>query len=425
MTADMSATQARFMHVDMDAFYVEVERQRDPGLVGLPVVVGGTSDRGVVASASYEARSFGVRSAMPTARARKLCPEAIFMRGDFARYGEYSRGVHEIFRSITPVVEPIALDEAFLDISGAELIHGSPETIAHLVRERIHTALGLKCSVGVAWKKFISKLASEAAKPKADRDGVSPGSGVRIVDSVEELEFLHAHPVRALWGVGPATLAKLHGLGVRTVGDLAAVPLDGLVASLGRASGAQLHRLALGIDDRGVEVDRVTKSIGHEETFATDIDDRTRLESELAGLADSVAARCRAQLVVARTVTVKVKFADFRLITRSITLQRGIDTGPALVLIGRELLDKVEMGLGVRLLGLSVSGLGGEDPEQLTFDDLGDQDSITSADQQWREVSEAVDEIRARYGFGAIGPGTKTLVDRRPRSGRDPSIGRS
>lgn len=385
------------LHVDMDAFYVSVELRRRPDLAGQPVVVGGTGSRGVIAAASYEARRYGVRSAMPSTTARRLCPQAVFLPGDHALYATVSTDVHQIFASFTPLVEPLSLDEAFLDVSGGLRLHGPGTTIAHRIRDRVWEELQLRCSVGVAPNKFLAKLASVAAKPIATADGVRDGQGVVEVLPGNELIFLHPLPVQALWGVGPATLQRLQRLGVRTVADLAELDEPTLVGSVGAAHGRHLYRLAWGIDDRPVEVDREMKSVGHEETFATDRHDHAELLRELVRLSDAVAARLRGHGVAARTLTLKVRFAGFETITRSVTVVGGISTSHAIVSAVEPLLDAIDPSPGVRLLGVSASNFTAES-HQLSLDDLLDDH------HQWRLAEETIDAIRKRFGTGAIGP---------------------
>jgi DNA polymerase-4 len=383
------------LHVDMDAFYAAVEILEDPSLAGKPVIVGGTGNRGVVAACSYEARIFGVHSAMPSVRARRLCPNAVFLHGRFDRYGEYSRRLHEILLSFTPVVEGIALDEAFLDVEGARRLLGEPQDLALELRRRIADELRLTASVGAGTSKLVAKLASEAAKPRVTRQGVQPGSGVWVVAPGEELAFLHPHPVQALWGVGPATLKRLQRFGVRTVGDLAALPEATVVHALGEAQGRHLHALSWGRDDRPVEPDRAAKSIGHEETYAHDHYETEVLKREAVRMAEAVAARLRELGQAGRTVTVKVKFADFQLITRSRTLPEPVDTGTAVAVIACELLDQVDPTPGVRLLGVSASNLAPKQAQQLSLDD-----AVPLRD----EATRAVDEVRQRFGADAVGP---------------------
>lgn len=387
------------LHVDMDAFYASVEVLADPGLAGKPLIVGGAGPRGVVASASYEARAYGIFSAMPAARARRLCPHAVFVPGRYALYAQYSRRLHDIFRSVTPLVEGIALDEAFLDVAGARRLFGPPSEIAAMLRRRIADELGLSASVGVAAVKMVAKLASEAAKPKASRAGVVPGKGVVVVPAGGEVEFLHPLPVRALWGVGPATARRLDRFGVATVADLAALPVETVVRALGEAQGRHLHDLAWGRDPRAVVPDRDAKSIGHEETYPVDHTDPAVLAREVVRLADAVAARLRTEGVAGRTVTLKVRFADFRTITRSRTVKDALANGPELARVANDLLSGVDVVVGVRLLGVSASNLAPPPASQLALDD-------GTPRPPWEGVGEAVAEVRRRFGEAAVGPAT-------------------
>jgi DNA polymerase IV len=389
------------LHVDMDAFYVSVELRRHPELVGQPVVVGGTGPRGVVAAASYEARRFGVTSALPSTVARRRCPHAVFLLGDHQLYSAVSGDVHEIFRRFTPVVEPLSLDEAFLDVTGATRLFGDGVAIARRIRDDVRAELALSCSVGVASNKFLAKLASVEAKPIAYPDRVDPGPGVVEVVVGRELEFLHPLPVERLWGVGPVTLERLRRLGVRTVAELASIDESAVIASLGKANGTHLLNLARGIDDRPVEVNRELKSVGHEETFAHDLHDPADLDRELVRLCDAVASRLRARHVGARTLTLKVRFAGFETITRSTTGAEPVDTGPAIVVALRPLLDRIDPTPGVRLLGVSASNFG-EPVQQLSLLDQVDPVAVVAAAS--RRAAGAVDEIRDRFGAMAIGP---------------------
>ena len=398
---------ATILHVDMDAFFASVEVLDDPSLAGKPVIVGGAGARGVVASCTYEARAFGVHSAMPSIRARQLCPDAVFLSGRHSRYAEVSAQLHGILRDVTPMVEPIGLDEAFMDVVGAVRLFGPPVRIAHGLRDRVRAELGLGCAVGIGRSKMIAKLASRAAKPRASRVGLDPGPGVVLVSPDEELAFLHAHDVQALWGVGPATTARLHSLGVQTVGDLAELPTDTLVRRLGRASGAHLAALARGEDPEPVTPNRPNKSIGHEETFSQDLVDPDELEHHVLRMAESVATMLRGESGAARTVTVKVKFKDFSMQTRSHTMSRPISTGGAIGQVAAALLAGIDPGEGIRLLGVSASGLSKGAADQLAFD-LGDgldhaNESATAIEQSWHDVTAAVDAIRDRFGRSAVG----------------------
>ena len=404
----MKTEQRTILHVDMDAYFVSVELRRRPELRGKPVVVGGTGSRGVVAAASYEARRYGVHSAMPGSTARRICPQAVFLSGDHALYAQVSSEVHEIFRSVTPLIEPLSLDEAFLDVTGALKLLGEATQIAQHLRDEVFRQLELGCSVGVAPSKFLAKLASEAAKPKATPQGVREGKGVVEVRPGEELSFLHPLPVTALWGVGPATLERLARLGVSTVGDLALLDEATIVACVGKAHGRHLHRLAWALDDRPVEVDRAMKSLSHEETFATDLHTHDELHRELVRLADGVATRLRAHGAGARTLSLKVRFAGFHTITRSTTLPGPIDTAHGIVVALAPLLADIDPGPGVRLLGVNATNFGAP-IEQLSLDEL--LVEAPAAEKDWQATEETVDAIRSRFGNTAIGPASAVSKD--------------
>jgi DNA polymerase-4 len=384
------------LHVDLDAFYASVEQLADPVLRGRPVVVGGLGPRGVVAAASYEARVFGVFSAMPMARARRACPQGVFLSPRFDAYGAASREVMTILRSVTPLVEPISLDEAFLDVRGARRLLGDGPTIARDLRVTIREETGLVASVGVATTKMLAKIASDLAKP----------DGLLVVEPGTELDVLHPLPVGRLWGVGPATQRRLDRYGVKTVGDLAALSEETLVSTLGRAHGAHLHALAWNVDDRAIEPNRVAKSIGHEETFPRDIVDRAALEHEIVRLTDKVASRLRAASTVARTVQLKLRYHDFRTITRAKTLAEPVDLAVDLARVATTLLSSVELGEGVRLLGVSAQQLQPAAAVQaalsLDADDEGRSDSAEHA--QRSRLERTVDAVRDRYGDDSVVP---------------------
>jgi DNA polymerase-4 len=384
------------LHVDMDSFFASVEVLADPGLAGQPVIVGGSGDRGVVASCNYEARRFGIHSAMPSVRAKRLCPHAVFVHGRYDLYSEYSQRIHAVFTTFTPLVEGISLDEAFLDVSGSIRLFGSAPEIAWAIKGRIRDELQLDCAVGVAATKFVAKLASKAAKPRAKRDLIQPGAGVVVIEPGRELEFLHPLPVGALWGVGEATESRLRRFGVETVGDLAAVPVETLERTLGK-TGRHLHELAWARDPRSVEPDQPTKSISHEETYAHDHHDHDTLRPEAVRMADAVAGRLRHHNLAGRTVNIKVRFHDFATITRSQTLGTPTDLGPVIARVAVALLDQIDVGSGVRLFGVGVSNLVDGDARQLSLDDLTD-------DGPWHAASSAVDGIRQRFGEKAVGP---------------------
>lgn len=351
------------------------------------MVVGGLGSRGVVAAASYEARAFGIHSAMPSARARRACPDAVFVAPRLDLYSDVSKDVMAILRSATPLIEPLSLDEAFLDVSGAERLLGTGPEIATMLRARIAGELGLNASVGVAVTKMLAKIASDSAKP----------DGMLVIEPGTELEFLHPLPVGRLWGVGPATRTKLARFGVTTVGDLAAIPEATLVQTLGQAAGRHLHALAWNRDPRPVEPHRVAKSIGHEETFAVDRTDRRQLEHDVVRMADLVAARLRAHAKTARTVQLKLRYRDFDTITRSETLREPTDLAAVIGQSALALLTATDLRGGVRLLGVSVAQIndGLAATEQLSFGD-----AVPPAQAA---LERTLDAVRARFGADAVG----------------------
>ncbi|MCA1831759.1 MAG: DNA polymerase IV [Actinomycetota bacterium] len=389
-----------FLHVDMDAFYASVEAKHDPSLKGVPVAVGGSGPRGVVMSASYEARKFGVRSAMPSARARRLCPNLTFVSPNFSRYKAESEKVIEIFFSFTPLVEQISLDEAFLDVSGASRLFGEPATIAQRIRERVRDERELVCSVGVAPNKFLAKLASAKAKP----------DGVCHVKAGETAAFLDPLPVQDLWGVGEQTATALERLGVRTVAELRALPDGVLQRALGPGLAGHLHDIARGRDERAVVVHEPAKQVSAEETFDTDLDAPEHLHRELLRLAERVATRLRKDGVAARTVTVKVRFANFKTITRSRTMAEPSDTGARLYATARDLFNALPLDRPrVRLLGVAATGLGLSATEQLR---------IGTRPDPWRDASAAMDKVRTRFGADAVD--LAAIADSEPRADTPP-----
>jgi DNA polymerase-4 len=388
------------LHVDMDAFYASVEELDDPGLVGHPVVVGGTPDgRGVVAAANYAARRYGIHSAMPAAQARRLCPRAIFIKSRMTRYAEVSRALRDIFARYTPLVEPLSLDEAFLDVASSLRLFGDATAIARRIKEEIRTELGLVASVGVAPNKFLAKLASDLDKP----DGLV----VVPVDAIQD--FLDPLPVSRLWGVGKVSNRSLAEMGVQTIGDLRRLPDDLLTGRFGNAA-AHLSQLARGIDKRRVVPDRDAKSISHETTFATDIGDAELLRSWLLELTEQVATRLRRQRLRGKTVFIKVRYADFRTVTRSETLEAPSSATRDLYVTAVRLL-KTELARNpqpVRLLGMGTSGMSTETLEQ------GDLFEQAHREQQ-RRIDTVVDEVKSRFGNRAMrrGGGARRPRDRR------------
>jgi DNA polymerase-4 len=377
------------LHVDMDAFYASVEIRDRPELSGRPVIVGATASRGVVLSATYEARAFGVHSAMPVTRARRLCPQAVFIPPRHHEYAAVSREVMEVFRSVTPEVEPLALDEAFLDVSGAIRRLGPPAGIGAMIRATIAEQQGITCSVGVATSKFIAKLASTRSKP----------DGLLIVPADGVLQFLHPLPVAALWGVGEQTGQVLARLGLRTVRDIAEIPVGTLQRELGASLGAHLSALAWGRDERPVVSSTPEKSIGAEETFASDIDDPEVIRRELLRLSGRTARGLRSADALARTVVIKLRLANFTTITRSRTLPEPTDVARTIYATACALYAAagLDSRARLRLVGVRTSGLvpASRAATQLAF---GERPA------GWRDAERALDQISGRFGTDTVRP---------------------
>ncbi|MBI4729377.1 MAG: DNA polymerase IV [Acidobacteria bacterium] len=392
----------RILHVDMDAFYASVEALDDPALRGAPLVVGSPGPRGVVMSASYEARRFGVRSAMPSVRARRLCPELVIVPPRFVRYREESDRVLDILFSVTPLVETVSLDEAFLDVSGAGRLFGLPIEIAGRIRARVREERGLACSVGVAPNKLLAKIASRQAKP--DGIGVVPADGVR--------RFLNPLPVDRLWGVGPETTSTLGRLGVRTVGELAVLSADVAARVFGPGPAAHLASLARGADERPVIPYEPAKQVSAEQTFDRDLDAPEEIRRELLRLSDKVASRLRTSGRAARTVTIKVRLANFTTVTRSRTLVAATDVAARVYRASGDMFQDLRLARPrIRLLGVAASGLvDGAGPEQLRLGERPDR---------WGDADRAVDRARERFGRDAVE--RAAIARRRPRGARPPT----
>ena len=371
----------------MDAFFASVEVRRRPELRGQPVVVGGTGPRGVVSSASYEARAYGVRSAMPGSQARRLCPQAAFVPPDMSAYADASREVMQIFGEVTPLVEPLSVDEAFLDVAGAQRLLGSPAEIGRHIRVRVAAELGLTCSVGVASTKFLAKLASTRAKP----------DGLLVVPVADTLAFLHPLPVEALWGVGERTAETLGRLGLRLVGDVAQAPLGMLRQALGEAAARHLYELAWARDPRPVSVARVEKSIGSESTFDEDVADLDVIRRTLLSLASTVGVRLRQAGLQGRTVAIKVRLADFRTLNRSRTLPASTDVAREIFDVSWALYEALRPGDRIRLLGVRVEGLAASDG-------AAQQLQLSNRPHGWREAERAADAAAVRFGATMVGP---------------------
>ncbi len=379
--------RSSIMHVDMDAFFVSVELRSRPELVGKPVIVGHPADRSVVLSASYEARSFGVKSAMPMVVAQRMCPRAVIIEPRHKLYYEVSAELMGIFESITQLVEPLSVDEAFLDVGGAIRRLGSPRDIGELIRRRVREELGITASVGIAASKFVAKIASTRCKP----------DGLLLILPEETIPYLHSLPVDALWGVGAKSVEVLARMGIRTVADVAATPVQSLKKVLG-ASGEHVHRLSWGIDPRVVTPVRVEKSIGAEETFAEDTADDAVLRRELLRLSHRTAARLRSAGLVARTVALKIRFADFSTISRSRSVTTPIDSAQLLYGVAGQLLDSLgNRPMSVRLIGVRAEHL--EETGQTAL-----QLSLDRREDNWRSAEQALDRVTGKFGNKSLLP---------------------
>ncbi|CAN2194546.1 DinP Nucleotidyltransferase/DNA polymerase involved in DNA repair [Candidatus Nanopelagicaceae bacterium] len=374
------------LHVDMDAFYASVAELDNPQYKGKALVVG-AGVRGVVLSANYEARKFGIRAAMPVGRAKRMAPHAIFIAPEHHRYAEISERVMQIFHSYTPLVEPISLDEAFLDVTGSQKLFGDGREIAQKIRAQVEKDEGITCSVGIAQSKFIAKLASQHCKP----------NGMLEIKSDRILEFLHPLPVRAIWGVGPKTAESLDRLGLHTVADIANTPRSTLIRALGDATGESLYELAWGRDYRDVIPDEPEKSIGNEETFARDIDSPEEILREFLRMSEKATARLRERNLYAKTISIKIKFADFTSITRSKTVPLAIDgTQEVYEIVKKLYLALRNDGARIRLVGVSLGNLTEASPVQLEFG---------AREKGWRDADTAIDKAKARFGRESVRPG--------------------
>jgi len=380
----------RIIHLDMDAFYASVEELDNPELKGKPVIVGGNRKRGVVSAASYEARKFKIHSAMPMAQAMSLCPHGVFLPVRMKRYRQISGRIFAIYQRFTPLVEPLSLDEAFLDVTGSNRLFGSSEDIAARIKKLVFQMIGLTVSAGVASSKLVAKIASDYNKP----------DGLTIVMPGREEEFLGPLPIKRLWGVGKKTREALGLLGVKTIEDLAGLSLKLLEQKFGK-HGRSLHNAALGIDYRDVETEHETKSVGHEITLDTDLIDIEKIQRQLLELASMVAKRLRRYQLQGRTITLKVKYHDFRQITRSSTITRHTTDSKRIFEEIIQLLKKTDAGRKpIRLLGISVSGLKlvSDSSQQFLFPEM-------QASRKRQEINKALDKIQEKFGSTAILPG--------------------
>ncbi|CAB4643729.1 unannotated protein [freshwater metagenome] len=377
---------ATILHVDMDAFYASVAEKDNPKLKGKAVVVG-AGRRGVVSAANYEARKFGIRAAMPVYKAKALAPHAIFISPDMARYEEVSRSVMSIFHDITPLVEPISLDEAFLDVTGARRLLGDGQTIAKLIRARVEQKEGITCSVGIAHNKFIAKIASNQCKP----------NGLLEIDPEKVLEFLHPLAAKEIWGVGPKTNEQLAKMGLQTVGDIANTPRSTLIRVLGQASGGSLYELAWGRDYRDVEIEHIEKSISSSETFDQDLDSQEEILKEFLRLTERSVERMREKGFAAGTISIKVRFTDFKTISRSKTVDLPITGTQEIFEVVKNLYLALNLeNVLIRLVGVSLDSL--VEDEEINQMVLGQRTS------GWQQADKAVDRIKNKFGSASLRP---------------------
>lgn len=402
MPADGAAS---ILHADLDAFYASVALLDDPSLAGLPVAVGG----GVVLSCTYEARAFGVRGGMGLGEARRLCPRLVVVAGSFASYLDYSDRVFAIFRDFTPLVEPISVDEAFLDVSGAGALFGGAADIAGAVRRRVREETGLPVSVGVAATKHLAKVASRVAKP----------DGVVVVEAGEERDFLWPLSVDHLWGVGPVTAAKLAAKGIMTVGDLARTSPRAMARWLGPGAGGHLHAMSWNLDPRLVQTGRRARSVGAQSAFARDERDPQRWRTVLMGLAHRVGGRLRAKELAGRTITVRIRFSDFQSVTRAHTTSSATAATAVLHRVATSLTEGAMAGerRGISLLAISVSKLQPATPLQLALP-LADDDLVGSVRElELQDLDRRVDDLRTRFGKESVGSAAVLLDRRRSKFG--------
>lgn len=398
---DVDSTSAPILHVDMDAFFASVELLDHPELVGKPVIVGHNSPRSIVTAATYEARKFGVNSALPMAIALRRCPQAIILEPHFERYQHYSRQVFSICDELTPAVERLGIDEAFLDVSGARTVFGSPLQVAQLLRSRVRAETGLVCSVGAAATKFVAKVASGLSKP----------DGLLVIPEDKTLEFLHPLPIAKLWGVGAKSEEVLRSRGLHTIGDLANTPVDDLRRLLGEAAAHRLHDLAWGRDPRRVQAGADEKSVGHEMTFSEDVVDAAVINRELLRMSNMVAVRLRRHGLRARTVVLKLRYEDFTTITRSRTIAEPTDLGRQIYEEVRAIHEALRNDRPVRLVGVRAEQL--QDPQ-------GTLQALWDDSEGWREAEQVMDAASARFGRGAVTPARLLRHDphERPRLGQ-------